>query len=458
MNRAAAIAAALVFFIVALFGAHNALKNNAFMGDFRAFYCAGDLARRGHFDYSLERIAPCESSSAPRGFLSATPLLVVPAPLPGYVVAAFVPLSLLAYPLASACWWGLLFGIAVVAAVLLARLGWSTADAAIVALALPVGVVCMPPGELPPFALAGIVVAATGVQRDLRWLRFAGFAIAATQPQLALALALAMLVVSPKTWREIAAVTVGLALVSIGTIGFAENISYVWDFLPSHVAVEVHRVQQFTVSWAVAQLGASVTAATWTGRIVYVIALTSAAFAAKRLAIVGEGGAACAVAVVFALLGGPFVHQDHVVCAIPAALWLASKRGGVPGITACVLLALPVASIFANPILVLTVAAFTFWLASSYGVSLRRSAYAALGAMIFAVGLAELSVRMGLPFHAPANAAGDVWARYVATNDIAGGALIWIVKAPVWIALTMVVVAALRLTTQRQLAGSRRLR
>ena len=446
MNRAVAILAALAFLTIGYFGIRATVTARTLMGDFRAFYCAGELAREGSFDYSLERIAPCESRAVPDGFFSATPSLVVPAPLPGYAIAPFAALSFLDYPAATVVWWLALLAAAVLAAYVMALLGWARFDAALVAFAFPAAIVSMPLGELPPLALAGIALGALGMQRDVAWLRIAGFALVATQPQMAVAVAIAAIAARPKTWREVAAVVAVLGVASVVTIGFAQNVAYVRDFLPAHVASELLRVQQYTVSWIFAELGAPLGVAAWIGRVVYVIALAGAAVVSRRLAQTGEYAGAIAAAVAIALLGGPFVHVDHLLCAIPAALWLASRKS-LGGVVAAVLLALPITSIFANPILVFAVAIFTFWIASSYGISRRRSAYAALGAMTVAVGLALLSVRFGFAFHSAAHDAGNAWATYVATHNVVGGVLVWIVKAPLWIALIVLVVAGSRVSS-----------
>lgn len=446
MNRAAAILAALAFLTIAFFGVRATLIAHTFMGDFRAFYCAGELAREGTFDYSLDRIAPCESREVPGGYFAATPSLVVPAPLPGYAIAPFAASSLLDYAPATVVWWLVLLAATVLAAWVVALLGWARFDVALVAFAFPAAIVSMPLGELPPIALAGIALCALGMQRDAVWLRISGFVLAATQPQMAVALAIAMVSARPKTWREVAAVALILGVASVATIGLAQNVAYVRDFLPAHVASEILRVQQYTVSWVFAELGAPLGVAAWIGRVVYVIALACAAVVSRRVARAGEFAGAIAVAIAIALLGGPFVHLDHLLCALPAALWLASRKS-VSGIVAAVLLALPVTSIFANPFLVFAVAIFTFWIASSYGISRRRSAYAALGAMAIAVALAVLSVRFGFAFRSAAHDSGNAWATYVATHNVVGGVLVWIVKAPLWIALIVLVAAAWRISS-----------
>ncbi|MDQ2866628.1 MAG: hypothetical protein M3R51_10410 [Candidatus Eremiobacteraeota bacterium] len=422
------------------------LPSHMLMGDFRAFYCAGELAREGRFDYSLDRIAPCESRPVPAPFFSATRKLAVPAPLPGYAIAPFAVLSLLPYAAAAVLWWIALFATAVSTAVALARLKWSAFGIALLALALPVGLVCMPLGELPPFALAGIAMCALGMRSDRPALRAAGFALLCSQPQLAVAAAIAMICAVPKSWREVAAVAVALAALSLVTIGVSQNVAYVRDFLPAHVASEVVRVQQYTLSWALAEIGVSFPIAIAAGRVAYGIALVLAGFFALRLSAADEKAAACAVGVVLALFGGPFVHQDHIACAVPAALWLASRKIRA-GIVAVVLFALPVASIFANPVLVPLVAVCSFSISRAYRASMRVSGYSSLGAMAATVCLALLSVRLRFAFHSAAHGAG-VWASYVSTHNVVGGALIWIIKAPVWIALLLVSIGAFQLATR----------
>jgi hypothetical protein len=210
--------------------------------------------------------------------------------------------------------------------------------------------------------------------------------------------------------------------------------------LPAHVASEVQRVQQYTISWALAQLDAPVSAALWLGRGLFLGALAYIYIVARRTGTdtVRSVGAGAGVALLF----GPFVHLDHLLCALPAALIVANTFPRI-GTIGTLLLALPVTVIFGNPLLIPVVPIVTFW------ATLQR--YAALGTTIAALGLAGISARIGFTFRSAA-VTGSTWAEYIARHDIVSGLLIWIVKMPAWIGLGISAIGALRsaLSSKRQ--------
>jgi hypothetical protein len=433
------IAAFALLALAAWLGVQSAHAHGELVGDFRAFYCAGELARQHAFSYDPSALAPCESRPAP-GFFTARDVSV-PAPLPGYLVLAFIPLSLLPFPVAAVAWGLSLITASIAAIGVLSRLQWVRFDAGIALLAIPLGAVVLPPGELPAIALLGIALVIYGCRRDDTAARVAGLLLTFAEPQIAFGVA-AVLLGRRGAWREIAGVLAALALLTLAAIGPAESLAYVRDVLPAHVASEVMRAQQYTLSWALAELGLATSIALWIGRIVYALALAFAVVLGRRTLGSGE---ACAAGAALALLAGPFVHLDHLLCALPAAFAVASVMPAA-GVTAALLLALPLPVIFSEPLLVLAVPLVTFWYS--------RNAYAALGATCAAALFAAISAHTGFTFQGNHGAVNG-WATYVANNNVATGSLIWIVKAPVWIGVAATALCATALTGRIQSGGGR---
>jgi hypothetical protein len=65
------------------------------LGDFRAFYCAGSVASQHLDPYTVAPLEACEAPLGLRSFFSGTPAAVLPAPLPGYLIAFFAIFSLI---------------------------------------------------------------------------------------------------------------------------------------------------------------------------------------------------------------------------------------------------------------------------------------------------------------------------------------------------------------------------
>ena len=417
-------------------------------GDFRAFYCAGELVRQHAFSYAESAIAPCESVSLP-GFYTASSATVVPAPLPGYLAALFVPFSLLPFPLACAAWTAFSVACVFAAFAVLARLGWARFDTAVVASAILLGTAVLVQGELSSVALLGIALVIYGCERDRAALRVAGLVLAFAEPQIALGVA-AVLAARRRTLFEVFAVVVGLFALSLVTIGWSANVAYLQDFLPAHVAAELARAQQYTLSWAFAQLGASPAVALWCGRVFFAAALAAAYWCGRR----GRPEIAVAGGAALALAFGPFVHLDHLICALPAA-FVAAREIRIAGALALLLVALPVTAIFAQPLLLLAVPVVVFWVLVSFGISSRAATYGALAGVMTGAAFAVVSVRLGFNFSA-GRASGGAWATYIARHEVVTGLLIWIVKAPVWIGLASIAVVAAALAVRSEFGSAAR--
>src|SRR5579862_8531069 len=95
------IAAILALLVLTAAGA-NAIGKSAFLGDFRAFYCAGWVVRSGGNPYMEQPLHRCELATMAPSMARAWRDITIPAPLPPYVIAFFVPFALLTYAQAAA--------------------------------------------------------------------------------------------------------------------------------------------------------------------------------------------------------------------------------------------------------------------------------------------------------------------------------------------------------------------
>jgi hypothetical protein len=439
-----ALAAVALLLFVAFLGAADARANGELMGDFRAFYCAGELAREHAFTYAQQTIAPCESRREP-GFFTAQAATTVPAPLPGYAIAFFEPFSLLPFRTAAALWAFLTLACIVAGVVLVAALGWMQFDAAIVLVALLAGAAIVPPGELAGVAFLGLMLLAYGCERDAPAPRIAGMLLLALEPQIALC-AYAVLAARSEYWRELFAAVVVLAAGALLAVGPTQTLGYVTGFLPAHVAAELHRAQQYTIGWALAQAGLAASLALWIGRACFAVAIAASFFLGRR----STGALSIAAAAALSLALGPFVHLNHLICALPAAL----VAGGPFGTLAALLIAFPPTVLFSQVLLIVIVPIAIYWVVRAEDGSARAGAYGALAGVVVIAVLAGVSRRLGFSFVA-STAAGNGWAAYVARHDVVSGALIWLVKAPVWMGVAFAAFEAARLAGRLQAGHGR---
>ena len=140
------------------------------MGDFRAFYCAGRVVALRENPYYAQPLHDCEASVGSRRFFETNRGVTIPAPLPGYVFAVLVPLAMLPFGLAAAVWAALLLAAWACAVAALARAASVPWEMALAVLALSLGVLSLPFGEVVPVALAFICGAAY-FARVSRWRR-----------------------------------------------------------------------------------------------------------------------------------------------------------------------------------------------------------------------------------------------------------------------------------------------
>lgn len=429
------------------------------MGDFKAFYCSARVLAVHEDPYDTSPLARCEREREPWPLLELNKGTVLPAPLPGYVIAAFLPFAVLPFTIASVLWLALLVAATIAACVLLARSG--VADAWTIAIGLSILAIeqSLPFGELPPIALFGLALAVWGAKLNRQWAIACGIACTFSEPQIGAAVALAAIGLGRRYARAALTAVVVLALVSIAALGVHGNLEYASVVLPAHVASELPNVVQFSLSAVLYQLGATSGVALLCGRLSWLIALALAFWFARSAAARRQPEIALLAAPAFAVVGGPFLHFDHIALAAPAALWLAMHAESGRPLRVTTLLALVFAPlfIFGHIYSMVLVPLIACWLGRDVYGNLSAGIRVAALATTAMAALAIAAVWSGAASHAVAPAyavssplAQTLWSREVASHLAMSGWAVWLVKAPTWFGILATAAALASLARARQ--------
>jgi len=436
---------------------------HAFFGDFRAFYCAASALAHGANPYAAAAIYPCESSPMPFGLYQATPGVAVPAPLPGYALAALLPLTLMPYVPACAFWLVLVLFTFFFAARALAQLLAVPFDRALWTLAAGFAVISVPFGELGTVIVAALLWMAGAIRRDAWTQAAAAAAVAAILPHVALPALLGAFFFIPQMRARL--FIAGIALIALDVAGGGHGIAlaYVRDVLPAHARSEIGSTAQYGLTWMLHALGAPDRLAIAGGEYSYAF-MTLLGLIAGRAMMKRTGDRAYAILLppAFAVFGGTFMHYTQIMIAIPAALLIArhgSGRARAAACTAILLLVVPWAWVLGQPVLVPVYAAVCGFVAAallrfSVSAALRVSLCAALlSAVIVAAGAHFGS---GLPAHAHGIAfqgglAQSSWEAFVRSQRASTGAVWWIAKAPTWLGLLALTLSCAHVLVKKDL-------
>lgn len=432
------------------------------MGDLKAFYCSGAALLRREDPYATAPMARCESVGAPVPLFVTKNDEVLPAPLPGYAVAAFVPLALLPFPVASLVWLALLCAALGAAILLFSRIGVARPDVLVVSLAIGTVAICFPVGELPPIALFGIALAAWAACEKRFALFGLGVALTFFEPQIGLAVFVASIALGKRYALPAIAAAATLGVVSVAAVGVAGDLEYFRVVLRAHLISELPSVLQYSLSWILYRVGVAPGPALMIGRISWIAMLGVTYWFARSRFARATPHVAFLAAPAFAVVGGPFLHLDHIALAIPAALWLATnaREPRWLRIGAVVALSLPVLYVFSITRLLPLVPFVAAWLGGACSgraiVGLRTALVAvviiaAIGSATVATGTGSMHISPVQPL--PADLPQASWAAYIGKTFVMTAWSIWLVKAPVW--LGILATAAALLTASRGTAPLR---
>jgi hypothetical protein len=431
-----------------------AVSRAAFLGDFRAFYCAGAVALRGANPYFEQPLHNCELATMPANLAAAWRAVAIPAPLPGYAVAFFAVFTIFPFPAAAALWVFVLVAAVAAAGIALARLTRFSALVLICALALSLFGTSLMLGQVVPLVVAALCVAALCAERQ----QWNGAAIAAAvstiEPHIGVPVCIALALFAPRTRVVLGAAAAVLALLSLGAIGPGANLEYLRTVLPAHTISEIASDEQYSLSVVLQAFGIGFGRAAAIGAASYLVMAAAGVLLARSLASRLQSAAFLVlVPPAIAVFGGAFVHLTQMAVAIPAALLLAERsRTARPyAVLALVLLAIPwpmaQSALFA-PFAAIVAVGITWELC---GRSARLSGACAAAAFCAVLTLNHLYGReslhrpVSLPaFSVDARLAEAGWGRMMLGGYSGGDALTWWKRLPTWSGLAVLLYAISR--------------
>ena len=427
----------------------------ALAGDFKAFYCAAQVAGEGADPYHAHPLYECESKPAPFGLYHARNNVTLPAPLPGYALALFRPLTLLSFEAAAFVFTIVLFSALICGAVALAKTTGTSLEVSLVAFALSVGLVSIPYGEVLPICIGALCVAALCLERDKPKLASIAIALAMIEPHVALPAALAMFLWVPKARVTLAASAAALVALSFAFIGRASNVEYIAAVLPAQAYSDITHSTQFGLSSVLYQLGMSERAAVAVGEASFVMAVVAGVALARPLARRLGNAAIVFVPVAIGMIGGPYLHLGQIAAAVPAAILLATRAKQMrwAAIFITVLLAIPWQKVAIFPLLVPCAAIITGLLVWDLAEqNLRNALRAALASAILGSLIAIGALLVAWPHSdAPrspevaidASLAQATWRNDVRQHSSNGGAATIAAKIPTWAGLLLGLIASM---------------
>ncbi|HZZ63982.1 MAG TPA: hypothetical protein VFE17_00660 [Candidatus Baltobacteraceae bacterium] len=454
----------LMLVAVVLFTGIAAFQTTNF--DFRAFYCAGAVARNGGDPYRSEPLHTCEREQTDATLSFFARDIVLPAPLPAYDIGALSLISRLPFSIASKVWTILLLLTVAGSAVALAYLAKAPLSAVTPVLWLSLGITSVCLGELIPLCVLSVLLAAIYARKA----NFLGMACAVggamVEPHIGLPLLIVGFVYVRQSRVYLAAVTSVLAIAFLLTAGVGGLEEYVRVVLPSHAASEIGSDAQLSLSVILHWLGASDSLALRAGAISYIamiaLAVVTAPIVAKKY---DDDALLMAVPAALSIIGGVFIHVTEFAAAIPLVLLILLHRTErrYVFVIALILLAIPWWALgtpmlfgpVTRVVLAATVAAYLTWHYSGY----RAGAALTVGliACAFAAGVVYWHTATSIPYagtHLPRNVLSAPypeasWAWMNQRYMSSGSAASWLLRAPSWIAAGMVLVSLLTLAMER---------
>jgi hypothetical protein len=304
------------------------------MGDFRAFSCAGQAIAQGADPYRTEPLRTCEAKAGPPSEPAFLRGVALPAPLPPYALLLFVPLALLPFPVAAACYGAVLVAAMTAAVALFARVTGVSSVVLNLAFAPIAATVTFYVGQPVPLVFAALAGAAL-FARGGRWWAAAGCAaFASIEPHVALAAIAGMLVAFPRVRVPMIACGAAVAAASVAGLGWATSLSYVRDVVPAHALANVYE-WQFSLTSILTSAGVAAPAAIRAGEIMFAaMTVLGVAVALRLRKLTGDAAVVVIVPPAFALFGGVHVHFQQLAVAFPAILYACARYPRVRALAA----------------------------------------------------------------------------------------------------------------------------
>ena len=325
-NRLGRFAWLLAPAILAALIALNPLNRPTYvMGDFRAFYCAGAVIAQHANPYLEEPLRGCERDAGPPSEPAFLRPVALPAPLPPYALALFVPFGLLPFPMAAVLYGLLLIAAMTAATALYARVTGVSSVLLNVVFAAITATVTYYVGQPVPLvflALAGAALFA----RSGRWAAAGACAVAASiEPHVALPALAGMLVALPRTRLPIVVSGAVLGAAGVLAVGFATSVAYVRDVVPAHALANAFE-WQFSLTSVLTSLGVAAPLAIRCGELMFAAMVALGVAVALRLRkLTGDAAVMVLVPPAFGVFGGVHVHFQQLAVAFPAILYVFAR-------------------------------------------------------------------------------------------------------------------------------------
>lgn len=346
-ERTAGIAFAGISLLLCIAAFALAARGDVQHQSFKAFYCGATAVRERHDPYLVEPLRTCERSlepaPMPQGY-------VEPAPLPGYSLAFFVPLTVLPPKLAAELF-ALLLALASILAARCLAASLSGRGWAILLAFTPLTLLNIAYGEVPPLATLAICAAGYFLVKQ-RW-TVAGLVVccALIQPNVGAPAALAVFIFAPQSRRAILLGAFALAAIGIAALGPAQNVEYFARVLPGMARAEIAAADQYSLAHLLYAGGVSPSAALLIGQIWFVcIAALGIALAQRLVKATGNRALLALLPPAAVLFFGIYLHDIQLLIALPAAVAVATiAPSGFPRALATAGLAL-LAAVWTQPL------------------------------------------------------------------------------------------------------------
>jgi hypothetical protein len=154
------------------------------------------------------------------------------------------------------------------------------------------------------------------------------------EPHIGLPAYCAIFVWRPRLRIGLLGVAALLAAISVVTLGVPINIEYLRVVLPTHAEAEATTTIQYSLAWLLHYFGVPDTEAIRIASVQYAVFAAASIVLAGHIARKLNSPAMIALfPPVIALIGGPYLHLNHMVAAIPFALLLATRLRGRAAVT-----------------------------------------------------------------------------------------------------------------------------
>lgn len=276
------------------------------------------------------------------------------------------------------------------------------------------------------------------------------------EPHVALPVCVALFIGVPRSRIALGLVGIGFLMLSLA-FGIERNLEYIQHVLPAHEISDVADVGQYSATVLAHVAGFSDSAASRIGTFWYALVATVGIAVALALRVrTGSQAVVALIPMAFAVFGGPYIHWQQVVGAIPAALLLFSLSSNRSAVVAAAVVALAIPWLYVvawSPLIpgATAIAASLIWELLGPSILVQGGVTAAI-----LIALTFTSLRLPhdasrAPFVAlvkPQDWADLSWGAYVRNRIPIGTGAFFLLHFPTWGGLLAVVTTAMRLAVR----------